>query len=460
MKAAFQNAFEAYVKTIMETYGAVGMAVTAIDAQKTLYRRFFGWADIQRQQPINEDTLFGLASVTKSFTCLAIMQLYEKRIIDINDPVSKYIPEFTNKNGKTVRVYHLMSHSAGFYPQKRLCVKPVAQALGLDPYQEDLAYSEKLAQEGIRRVAENLDNQTERIADPGEFLSYSNDSYGLLADIIRRYGGQRSYAEYIKKNLLDPLGMERSCCDFLKVAQDPNTATLYYHQDGELRATRDFYDHAFVLMGGGSLKSTITEMEKYVRMYLLNGWGEMEQIIQSESIGQMVIPRVNYRYGSKYGFGLAISRLEDWQLLGHGGSLPGVSSQFLWSPQLQKGVVVLCNTSGVPVSAVAQAAMRMLADLPPVEQPAYRERPWDEETVRAACGSYECDEGTTAELVPYENGIGIVSGDTVLPMKMLAPDVLVFRDRMVDGDVKLFFRKKDGSVWGLRRGGRVLKKIK
>lgn len=77
-----------------------------------------------------------------------------------------------------------------------------------------------------------------------------------------------------------------------------------------------------------------------------------------------------------------------------------------------------------------------------------------------ACGSYGCDEGTTAELVPYENGIGIVSGDTVLPMKMLAPDVLVFRDRMVDGDVKLFFRKKDGSVWGLRRGGRVLKKIK
>lgn len=457
MREAYQNDFEAYVSEVMEAYGAVGMAVTAIDPQKTLYRRYFGWADLEKRQAINEDTLFGLASVTKSFTCLAIMQLYEQKKIDINQPVSRYLPEFSDQNREPVLIWHLMCHAAGFYPQKRLCVEPVARDLGIFDQGEDLAYSTALAEEGARRVISNLNAQTEFISDPGEYLSYSNDSYGLLAEIIRRYGGEASYAEYIRKNILEPLGMDRSCCDFLKPAADPNASVLYYYEDGKRCATKDFYKNAFVLMGGGSLKSTIREMENYVRMYLLSGWGDMEQIIDSKSIVQMMVPRVNYRYGEKYGFGLSISRLEDWRLIGHGGSLPGVSSQFLWSPELKQGVVVLCNTSGVPTAAVARAAMRMLADLPPVEIPGYREHPWDAQTIRYACGRYSCEEGSHAELVPLENGIGVREGDTVIPAKMVAPDAIVFRRRMTDADIKIFFRR-DGTVWGLRQGGRILKK--
>lgn len=457
MKEGYRKAFEAYVSEIMETYGAVGMAVTAIDPRKTLYRQYFGWADQKMHTPIDENTLFGLASITKSFTCLAIMQLHEKGVIDINAPVSRYIPQLSNHDHDMICVRHLMSHSAGFFPQKRLCALSVAQEMGLSPYQEDLAYSTALAEEGVRRVAANLDVQTELIADPGEYLSYSNDSYGLLADIIRRYGGEASYADYICKNIFEPLGMERSCCGFLKLADDSNTATLYSYENGVLCATKDFYQDAFVLMGGGALKSTIRDMENYVRMYLLDGWGDMEQIIGSKSIARMAAPQVNYRYGEKYGFGLSIARLEEWRLIGHGGSLPGVSSQFLWSPELQKGVVVLCNTRGVPVAAVAKAAMRMLADLPPVEEVQYKERPWDSETIRMVCGKYSSAEGIAAELLPCGDGIGIVDGDQVLPTKMVVPDTLLYRNKMICADVKIFFRK-DGRVWGMRRNGRVLKK--
>ena len=195
MREAYQNDFEAYVSEVMEAYGAVGMAVTAIDPQKTLYRRYFGWADLEKRQAINEDTLFGLASITKSFTCLAIMQLYEQKKIDINQPVSRYLPEFSAQNREPVLIWHLMCHAAGFYPQKRLCVEPVARDLGIFDQGEDLAYSTALAEEGARRVISNLNAQTEFISDPGEYLSYSNDSYGLLAEIIRRYGGEASYAE-------------------------------------------------------------------------------------------------------------------------------------------------------------------------------------------------------------------------------------------------------------------------
>ncbi len=123
--------FEDYIRKIMETYRAVGLAVTIVSPEKTKYRHFFGWRDVEKQLPIDENTLFGLASITKSFTCLAIMQLHEKRKININDPISRYIPEYRGLGQNTARVYHLMSHSAGFFPQKRLCAVDVARKWGL-----------------------------------------------------------------------------------------------------------------------------------------------------------------------------------------------------------------------------------------------------------------------------------------------------------------------------------------
>ena len=96
--------FEQYIEKIMEIYGAVGLGVTIVSPQKTMYRKFFGWRDEEKCLPVDENTLFGLASITKSFTCLAIMQLHEKRKININDPVSQYIPEYHNNNQKTIRV--------------------------------------------------------------------------------------------------------------------------------------------------------------------------------------------------------------------------------------------------------------------------------------------------------------------------------------------------------------------
>ena len=129
----------------------------------------------------------------------------------MDDPISKYIPEFTNKNQDTVRIWHLMCHSGGFFPLPRIVVEEVAKALHLDETVEgDLAYSDKLAAEGVKLVAERLDEQTMEQGlngRAGEYLSYCNDGFGLLSDIIRRHGGEASYADYLNKHILEPLGM-------------------------------------------------------------------------------------------------------------------------------------------------------------------------------------------------------------------------------------------------------------
>ena len=240
------------VEDIKKDHEASGIAVAIIDKSgKTQYEKFWGVRDLESGKEVNGDTIFGLASVTKSFTALSIMQLEEKGIIDLDAPISQYIPEFTNKNqSKKVTVRHLLSHAGGFFPLPRILVGNVAESLGLDEEKDgDFAYNDAVAQEGVKLVAERLDAQTKENGlngQPGEYLSYCNDGFGLLSDIIRRYGGEPSYADYLVKHVLKPLGMERSFCDFVRPSKDENAATLYKKVDGVMRGSRDYHDNAFV----------------------------------------------------------------------------------------------------------------------------------------------------------------------------------------------------------------------
>ena len=124
--------FEELVKQIRRQYNAAGIAVAVIDDEgNTAYENYFGYRDVEQKLAIDENTIFGMASVTKSFVALSVMQLCEKGLMDLDDPVSKYIPEFTNKNQKTVRVRHFLNHSAGFYPTGRIQIKETAAEYGL-----------------------------------------------------------------------------------------------------------------------------------------------------------------------------------------------------------------------------------------------------------------------------------------------------------------------------------------
>ena len=148
--------FEELVKQVKRQYQAAGIAVAVIDDEgNTAYENFFGYRDVENRIPMDEDTIFGMASVTKSFVALSIMQLCEKGLMDLDDPVSKYIPEFTNKNQKTVRVRHFLNHSAGFYPTARTQIKEMAAEYGFKEEElGDLAFVTELADIGVKLVAE------------------------------------------------------------------------------------------------------------------------------------------------------------------------------------------------------------------------------------------------------------------------------------------------------------------
>ncbi len=462
---ANQYLFEELVKHIRMQSEAAGIAVAIVDADgNTQYEKYFGYRDTEKKLPMDENTIFGLASVTKSFVALSIMQLYEKGVLDLDDPVSKYIPEFTNRNQETVKIRHFLSHSAGFFPVHRTVVKEIAGELGLTEEKDgDLAYSDALAAAGVKKVAEQLDAQTREnglIGRPGDYMSYCNDGFGLLSEIVHRVGGEPSFADYVKKNILAPLGMERSGCDYRRPRLDENAAVLYKKRNGVMEASRDYYDNAFALGGAGSMKSTIADMKQILSMYLNHGKGQNgERILSMEGIMAMCRPRIEYRPESFYCYGLATKMLDDLTIVEHGGSLTGVSSNLSWSYGTGAGVVVLCNTSDVPVSVIADAAMRMYHGRNPIEdRSVYAENPWTETTKKEACGHYVSKEDTEIEIQNENGGIAVLVDGQEKPFVMVQECLGIVRGYIKDAYLKLF-KDADGHVFAVGYGGRMLPRV-
>ena len=226
---------EKLIARVMKDGQARGIAVGIVNAAgEILYENYFGYRDAENKLPITRDTIFGMASVTKSFTALSIMQMQQDGLLKVDDPVSRYIPEFTNKNqSEPVKLWHLMCHSGGYFPLPRIVVDKTAKEMGIeDSVDEELIYREDFAEEGIRRVAGRLDAQTRFTGRPGQRMSYCNDGFGLLSDIVRRHSGYGSFAEYLDKKILKPIGMDRSNISFIRNSQDENAAILYSLENG------------------------------------------------------------------------------------------------------------------------------------------------------------------------------------------------------------------------------------
>lgn len=403
-----ESAFCDYAEQIMAAHRARGIAVAVVDRRGTAYQKFFGSRDAARRLPVDENTIFGLASVTKSFTALALMQMAEKGLVD--------------------------------------------------PRSQETAYDDRVAQAAIELVTQAMDDPAPRLGRPGEYMSYCNDGYGILSDIVRRRGGEGSYARYVERRILAPLGMNRSTCGFLRPAADADTSLLYSDDLGVSEGNLDFYRSAFVLNGGGAMKSTLGDMKKYLRMYLNGGRGEAGAIVAERSVRDMVSPRVAAKHHQFYGYGLSVGFMRDLTVYRHGGSLPGVSSHIAWSPELERGAVVLCNTQNVPVSLIADALLRIAAGWEPQPEDLWTDCPWEPEVIEAACGRYRSGEGAEVVIERDGSGISVLNDGKPANVRMVRGRMALLRSGFAVSELRPCF-SEDGTVWGLRLNDRIVPKV-
>jgi CubicO group peptidase (beta-lactamase class C family) len=166
-------------------------AILVAKNKKILYKNQIGYADFRKKQPLNDESVFQLASVSKQFTAAAIMLLYEREKIKLSDTVTNYFSDFPYEN---VTIRNLLNHTAGL--PKYFWVA-------------EHKWKQKQAPTNSEMMSLLASSNVQRFFKPGRNFDYSNTGYLVLASIVEKVSG-KSFGEFVKENIFTPLGMENS----------------------------------------------------------------------------------------------------------------------------------------------------------------------------------------------------------------------------------------------------------
>ena len=331
-----------------------GMAWGIVIDGELAHSGFSGVRDLQSKAPLSVDTAFRIASMTKSFTVLAILKLRDAGKLSLEDPVSKWIPEFAHselptRDSAPIRIRQLLSHSAGL---------PEDNPWG----DQQLAASEEDLTAWLKR---GFPFST----PPSTRYEYSNLAFGLLGRIVSRAAGI-PYERYVKTQILAKLHMDSSTFRYAEVPVERRAIGYRLQPDGTYREEPPLPQGAFGSAGG--LLTTSTDLGRYIAFHL-SAWPPRNEVdagpVKRSSVREMSFMATPANLtGSRngghlqvsqtgYGFGLRVSsdcRFE--HIVGHGGGLPGFGSYMQWLPDYGVGMFAMATlTYSGPSEAINHA---------------------------------------------------------------------------------------------------------
>jgi CubicO group peptidase (beta-lactamase class C family) len=363
-------------------------SVTAAIVQdgKVIWSKAFGFSNLESGIAATTRSSYCIGSVTKCFTSLAIMQLAEQGKLSLEDPIEKHVPFAIKPFGETVRIKHFLSHTSGI-PALGFAEIVIRNVSGATDSWVPGASSADL--QAFFGGAEDW-----VLARPGERWFYLNEGYEMLGAIIEKCSGM-SYADYVTKNILEPIGMMRSYYSKAKMDKDDDAATPY-SATGEGKRFPSGYAFGAVNAAGG-LISNVEDMAKYAAMYLANGKAGDARIASKESLDAMMTPRVTTPpkenpfgdYGYGYGLGVLPNFMGE-RLVGHSGSVGSATAYMGFIPAKNIGVVVLANGSGAAPSQLGQFGLALVLGKDPETLPFVK----TEKSLVDLTGMYETFRGT------------------------------------------------------------------
>ncbi len=312
-----------------------GMSVSIVDGDEIIYSKGFGARDLKNNTPATSDTLYGMASVTKSFTGLAILKLVERGDLRLEDLASDYVPiEWEND----VTIHDLLTHSSGM-PSLGVSEALIDRLIEME--ERGLPLSD------LDDFYIHLNSAKEEIAaEPGEEFFYFNSGYALLGQIIEEVSG-KTYPDFVNDEIFDPLNMERSRFDYDE--EEGDIMTPYFM--GEDGPEKTPYPLREIGHPGGGLLSSVNELANYLMMNMNEGEFKGKQVIEQELLEKAHETHVKRETGD-YGYGWAVKDFEGEKFIGHSGSI-AVSGGFIGFVD-DLGVAVAANT--IPGSSFEEVA--------------------------------------------------------------------------------------------------------
>ena len=362
---------ESMFREYMEKQHMPGLVYGVVLDGKLLYSGGFGFTNLEKKYAADATSMFRIASMSKSFTALAILQLRDAGKLELDEPASKYIPEMKKlrlltSDAPVITIRHLLTHGSGL--------------------PEDNAWGDRQLADPDAELRKLMADGPSFSNTPGVEYEYSNVGFALLGQIVQTVSGM-SFDAYTKEHIFKPLGMHNTVWEYTK-APTQKLALGYSWGNDAYQNIPLLHHGSYGAMGG--LITSIEDLAKYVFMHL-DAWPPRSEAdagaLKRSSLREMHHPwrfnRLNARFrypngrecaiASAYAYGLTWTQdCEGRVMVGHSGGLPGFGSNWTMMPQYGLAVMSFDNrtyggTSGLNVTILD--SILTVTDLQPMKLP-------------------------------------------------------------------------------------------
>jgi len=333
-----------YVSKMKYYYDIPGISVGISHKGQLVYGKGLGYKNITTKEEVSENTIFHIASVAKLFVGTAIMQLNNKRLLDIDYPIIEYIPYFSTDDSKykSITTRHMLSHTSGM------------------PDVEDYEWDKPQKDEGaLERYVRSL-KRIKLLWEPGRKFSYSNIAYDILGHMIARISG-KSFEDYIEENIFQPLGMINS--SFLTCKRDMTKIAAPHIKDSDKHViVSPVFPYNRIHSPSSTLTTDVEDIHKWAAASLNKGMFKESRILNQDAYQQMWRPVMPINEREEIGLSWFIRVYKAKRLIGHEGSDTGFRSSFAIIPDKKAAVSVYANLQSAPTRRIQQGIMDIIFD--------------------------------------------------------------------------------------------------
>lgn len=331
-----------YISKVLETFDVPGVGVAIVKDGKILLTKGYGVKRLGNTDPVDENTLFSIASNSKAFTATALGILVEEGKLKWEDRVTQYLPWFALSDD---------------YVTQHLTIRDLlVHHSGLPAYANDMLLFPP-AQMSRRELLEKL-KDVALVHDFRSVYAYDNILYLAAGEVVEAVSGIE-WEEFIQKKIFEPIAMHSSISRFSTMRDQPNIAYAHARRNGKLKVMDTYFDLNIGDPGNpaGGIASSAADMAKWIKMHLDSGRiNQHENLFKpdvTKELWKIIVPMPiskepeELKPAQKHFYGYALGfRTYDYrghQIVGHGGLLTGFVSQIAMVPQLNLGVAVLTN---------------------------------------------------------------------------------------------------------------------
>lgn len=327
-------------------YGQFNGSALVAENGKVIFKKGFGFANMEWNIPNQPDTKFRLGSVTKQFTALLIVKLAEEGKLKLDVPITTYLPDYPKENGDKITIHNLLTHTSG-----------IPNYTNAPNFFKDKARNPYTPEEFVKTFS-SLPLEFK----PGEKFNYSNSGYFVLGYIIEKISG-KSYEQFLQETIFTPLKMENTGYDHSDKIIKNRAAG--YEKEGKVLSNAAYIDMS-IPYAAGSLYSTVEDLYLWDQALYTN------KLLSEKSMELLFKPYIK-AWDDSYGYGWSIEEVANGdkgkvKVIEHGGGINGFNTIISRIPA-DKNLVVLLNNAGGTVLGEMNDAIRAILYNQPYTQP-------------------------------------------------------------------------------------------